>query len=323
MDQSIPPMNPTLPPKVPFLQRFEAPLLQRFQMPKRKRSESLLRSDSPWRTFEKGSWNLGKATSAIVDELDIWTGVTVLERQGVLQGLLEELSSKPPEKAIEQPSNSKRERDEVEDLIERLSRADGDDVSGGEDQPVRSRIRIREEDTPWHKLETPVDQRPECVQFAKSTPTTSQGHEHLLPPLQSSLVSSTASLVASGKESCEGDPSTLTRSSRQCMVSSLLRRERIAWATLSSFYKLQRPSEPSKPPATGPQPSGALPKPSRSLFPIVKRNWPTTRNISSSFSPPKLSPVTPESCSMTRQLELASGVVKTHYSPTSCLSQTL
>lgn len=97
-----------------------------------------------------------EATAAVVDELDKWVGASEEERRRALQTCFEEINSQAiianattnPEREI-RSTRLKRKRDEIGDLVDRLSQQDED--SDGQDEPVRTRYRARAEDMPWFK----------------------------------------------------------------------------------------------------------------------------------------------------------------------------
>ena len=110
--------------------------------------------------------------------------------------------------------------------------------------------------------------------------------------------------------------STSTRSSPQCTLSSLMRKERDAWDQLKLFLPLQRPSSRSKPDWSGLQPSGERPRQPHSFSPIKGRNCSNMRNISRASLLPSMSEPTRRSSYMTNQSETKSEGAKISYSPT-------
>ena len=135
--------------------------------------------------FRAGLMPRFKATAAVVDELDKWTGVSDEDRGKALDSLLAELNSSStatngkanPQRAVpsastqplnEPRSGSKRGRGEVEEIIDKLSKGGESD---GEDDDDNSRVRKRhadEKDMPWYNAQGIVFRNHSCTKTCQT-----------------------------------------------------------------------------------------------------------------------------------------------------------
>ena len=115
-------------------------------------------------TFRKGEYSRFQALSHVANELGKWAGVSDKERGKAFDSYLAEINSfaavqneersetrgaSPPVGAsfsAGQQSNGKWIREEVEDLLDQVSRGELDE----EIEPCAARKRAREEDMPWY-----------------------------------------------------------------------------------------------------------------------------------------------------------------------------
>ena len=119
---------------------------------------------------------------------------------------------------------------------------------------------------------------------------------------------------------CSGEnPSTSTKSCCRCTLSSLMKRERDAWAQLRLCFQWQNQKSRSKPEPNGHQLSKGCLKQSLSFFPTDETNSSSTLNISKGYSPPNTSELIPKSSSMINQSVIRSED-RIYYSPTTAVS---
>ena len=139
------------------------------------------RIESTMDNFRVGNSSSFQATSNVIDELDKWSGVSDRERERALKSYLSEINANPsveieecisPE--ITQPTRStipsegtsKRPRQEVEDLLEKMSRGEPDDDDDDERRLVKR--RAREEEMPWFNQSGSTSRRSSCVETCKT-----------------------------------------------------------------------------------------------------------------------------------------------------------
>jgi hypothetical protein len=113
-----------------------------------------------------------------------------------------------------------------------------------------------------------------------------------------------------GIESSVVNLSTLTRSSPQCTLSTLMKRERVAWATLKLSLQFLKQNTKSKPMLNGQPPFEDCQKQSPSFSPIRKVNLENIPNILKVSLPPN-KPGPMEKSFLTNQSKTKSGEDKT------------
>ena len=136
----------------------------------------------------------------------------------------------------------------------------------------------------------PLQRPPEEVaasQLAKPCSSSAKTYQELRPSCELPATSLKASLQPNGTEFFEANPSTSIKSSHQCTLSNLMRRERAAWEELKLFSPWQNRSDKSGLDQNGRQPLDECQKRSLSFSPTGGRNYTTTQNTSKVFSLPK------------------------------------
>jgi hypothetical protein len=134
--------------------------------------------------FRKGDCSRFQASSRVANELEKWEGVSEKEKGKAFDSYLAEINSfaavqdenrsvtrgtPPPLGAphlSEQQSNKKRLRDEVEELLDQVSRGE---LDGEDDERRLVRRKAREEDMPWYS-NTSADssRRSSCVETCRT-----------------------------------------------------------------------------------------------------------------------------------------------------------
>ena len=211
---------------------------------------------------------------------------------------------------------SKRVRDEVEELLDQVSRGGAE---GEEDEPRAVRRRVREDEMPWHNTTTSSSRRASCVETCRTLLRFSED------------LSGVKSLLRVADNLPGGIPSS--------QWDRMLRGESVDLnQILSSMHFIQLDeerkgrlgtaevvfsvAESKKQVKTGAehQLSGGCPRESRSSSPIVETSSSNTLNISKGYSPPNTLELIPKSSSMTNQSAIRLEEDKTHYSPTTTTS---
>ncbi|KAJ3504145.1 hypothetical protein NLJ89_g8094 [Agrocybe chaxingu] len=125
--------------------------------------------------FRAGGITKFQTSTQIIEELDKWSGASDDERQRALTSYLEELNTEPARGADESERSQghpklvgKRHREEVEDLVEQLSKGENEAESDGEDERPSSRRRVKEEDMPWFNVNTVDNRRPSCIKTCQT-----------------------------------------------------------------------------------------------------------------------------------------------------------
>ena len=136
-------------------------------------------------------------------------------------------------------------------------------------------------------------------------------HSYGLP-----IISPTAYHPHSGTDYSKVNPSTLTKSSRQCILSNLMKREKEAWEQLRSYLRWQSPNDKSEQGLSGPQHLEDCRRQSRSFSPTEGRSCLNMRNISRDSSQQKRPVPIQGSSSMTSQFATKLVEARTLYSPT-------
>ena len=158
------------------------------------------------------------------------------------------------------------------------------DDDDGEQRVVR--WRAQEDEMPWFDPAISSSRRSSCVEPYVSLAKTQPG---LRPSYESQTTFRKGSPPPSGTGCSVENLSTSTRSSHQCTLSSLMRKERDTWDQLKLFLPSQRPSGRSKPDQSGLQPSGERLRQPHSFSPIEGRNCLNMRNISRASLLPSMS----------------------------------
>ena len=138
-------------------------------------------------------------------------------------------------------------------------------------------------------LAPPSAQReePAASRLVELSSSSAKTYQELRPSCELPATSLKASLQPNGTEFFEANPSTSIKSSHQCTLSNLMRRERAAWEELKLFSPWQNRSDKSGLDQNGRQPLDECQKRSLSFSPTEGRNYTTTQNTSKVFSPPK------------------------------------
>ena len=119
-----------------------------------------------------------------------------------------------------------------------------------------------------------------------------------------------------GIEFSEVNPSISTRSSPPCTLSSLMRRERVAWEELRSFSPWQSQSDKSGQEVNGLQHTGGCQRQSSFFSPTTGRNYQSTLNTSKAFSLRNTQTPIPKSSFTTSQSAIELEEVRMSYSLT-------
>ena len=133
--------------------------------------------------FRKGEYSRFQASSRVAKELEKWEGASDQEKGKAFDSYLAEINSvaaiqdedRSRTRGTSQPlgttlfpdqrPNGKRIRDEVEDLLEQVSRGEHE---GEEDEQRVARKRAKEEDMPWFSLSSGSSRRSSCVETCKT-----------------------------------------------------------------------------------------------------------------------------------------------------------
>ena len=131
--------------------------------------------------FRKGEYSRFQASSHVLDELEKWTSVSDKEKGKAFDIYLAEINSpiviqdeersatKEASQPLEPPLHAghrpKRVRDEIEDLLDQLSRGEPDRDEG---ELRVSRRRVREDEMPWYNPITSSARRTSCIETCKT-----------------------------------------------------------------------------------------------------------------------------------------------------------
>jgi hypothetical protein len=137
--------------------------------------------------FRKGDCSRFQASSRVAHELGKWAGVSDKEKGKAFDSYLAEINSPAAVQddyrsltrgtpqplgstlpAGQQPSTRKRIREEVEELLDQVSREglEGDDNDLQQD-PGSTRKRVREEDMPWFNSTLNSSRRSSCIETSR------------------------------------------------------------------------------------------------------------------------------------------------------------
>jgi hypothetical protein len=134
-------------------------------------------------TFRKGESSRFKASTHVLKELDQWGGVTDKEKGKAYDSYLAEINSSlaiqdeewsatretsPPTGAslTTRRGGSKRVRDEVEELLDQVSRGGGPEAD--DDESKVTKRRVREDEMPWYDASVNSNRRSSCVETCRT-----------------------------------------------------------------------------------------------------------------------------------------------------------
>jgi len=181
--------------------------------------------------------------------------------------------TQPTRSTIPSKGPSKRPRQEVEDILEKMSRGEPDDDNNDERCLVKQ--RAREEEMPWFNQSGSTSRRSSCIETVKLSGNLVKTSAGLNPSYGLPTTYQKGSPLPNGTESSEGNLSISTNSFHPCTISSLMRRERDTWEMLKSFLPLQNQNARSKRGESGQQYSVDSSKESPSFSPTGEMNMPT------------------------------------------------
>lgn len=133
--------------------------------------------------FRKGDYSRFKASSRVAEELEKWAGASEKEKGKAFDSYLAEINSftaiqdeersatreTPPPVGTpllaKQRPAGKRVRDEVEELLDQVSRGD---LEGEENERRTTRKRAREEEMPWYNSTLGSPRRSSCVETCRT-----------------------------------------------------------------------------------------------------------------------------------------------------------
>jgi hypothetical protein len=131
--------------------------------------------------FRKGESSCFQTSARVLSELEKWTGATDKERGKAFDSHLAEINSflaiqdenrsttrdgsPPTGPSLSAGGRTKRIRDEVEELLDQVSRGGAE---GEDDEPRTARRRVREEEMPWHSVGTSSNRRASCVETCRT-----------------------------------------------------------------------------------------------------------------------------------------------------------
>jgi hypothetical protein len=134
--------------------------------------------------FRKGECSRFQASSRVANELEKWVGGSEKDKGKAFDSYLAEINSviavqnedrsltrgtSPPVRPtldVEQQPSRKRFREEIEELLDRVSGEE--DLEGEESERRIIRKRAREEDMPWYNLSPGSTRRGSCVETCKT-----------------------------------------------------------------------------------------------------------------------------------------------------------
>lgn len=197
-------------------------------------------------------------------------------------------SSNPASHGAEHQPTRKRIRDEVENLLDQVS----GELDRDDDEPQLGLEsvgkRAKEEDMPWFDSSNNSNRRTSCVETCQTLLKFSEdllGVKSLLR-VAKDLPEGIPSSQCNGAESSKVSQLISTRSSPPCTLSSLMKRERDAWATLKSYLPQQNLNVKSSLEWSGPWLSEGWRKRSFSSSPTEGRNYTSMQTTSkASFQP--------------------------------------
>jgi hypothetical protein len=145
------------------------------------RRRVFVRVEQIMESFRSGQNSRFQTLTSVVDELDKWSDVSDGERErafisylaeiradsAVANGNQHELGSttQPSRSSVPPIVPQKRLHDEVEDLVERLSRGGNEEE---EDESTSGKRRIKEEDMPWYRPATQSVRRDSCSRTCRT-----------------------------------------------------------------------------------------------------------------------------------------------------------
>jgi hypothetical protein len=266
--------------------------------------------------FRCGQTTRFQALTNVVDELDKWSGATDDEREHALNSYLPELKANFVDTngngngSTTQPSQSSDSQKKM--------------ISPTINQNLEIRKRkmncYQEENKPGKKICHGTHlhlSQPEEVFVSEHVTPCDVSAKTFQEPSPSFVLPITYQMEfqpPNGIESSVVNPSTLTKSSPQCTLSTLMKRERVAWATLKSSLQFPKQNAKSELVLNGQPPFEDCQKQSPFFSPTRKVNLEIIPSISRvSLLPNKPGPME-KSSFLTNQSETKSGEDKMFYS---------
>ena len=149
----------------------------------KEKERTFRRVESEMETFRKGECSRFQVSSRIANELGKWGGASDKEKGKAFDSYLAEINSlaviqdeersatrgtSPPMGTsldAGQRPNAKRIREEVEDLLDQVSRGE---LEGEDAEPRAARKRAREEDMPWYNPTISSSRRSSCIETCRT-----------------------------------------------------------------------------------------------------------------------------------------------------------
>jgi hypothetical protein len=279
--------------------------------------------------FRKGECTRFQTSALILGELEKWSRATDQEKGKAFKSYLAEINSfiaiqdesmslarrgSPALGAtLESGGRSKRVRDEVDEILDRVSKEERDDE---EDEPKIIRRRAKEEEMPWYSNTGTSGRRISCVETCRTLLRFSED----LPGVRSLL--RIANNLPEGIPTSQWDRMLRGESVDLNQVLSAMHyihldeERKVAWDQLKSYLQSQNRNGMSIPGQNGPQPTEGCPKGSSSFSPIEEKNSSNTPNTSKVFSQPNIRTPIPRSYSTISQSGIRSEEGRIFYSPT-------